>query len=120
MFLKLAILEWLSMSMIEMQRTLVMSELDFAAEVLPSSIKVLGVTGTNGKSTVTSFAGQVFQSSTVSGWADRFPVAKFIEGLKPFNTSLVYLPLNFYESILNFIIALKPRNYGEIILFVLS
>lgn len=37
----------------------VMSELDFAAEVLPRSIKVLAVTGTNGKSTVTSFAGQM-------------------------------------------------------------
>ncbi|XP_038983816.1 UDP-N-acetylmuramoylalanine--D-glutamate ligase-like isoform X2 [Phoenix dactylifera] len=37
----------------------VMSELDFAAEVLPQNIKVLAVTGTNGKSTVTSFAGQM-------------------------------------------------------------
>ncbi|ONK70078.1 uncharacterized protein A4U43_C05F30010 [Asparagus officinalis] len=37
----------------------VMSELDFAAEVLPKEIKVLAVTGTNGKSTVTSFAGQM-------------------------------------------------------------
>ncbi|XP_058071555.1 uncharacterized protein LOC131220745 isoform X2 [Magnolia sinica] len=37
----------------------VMSELDFAAEVLPNSIKILAVTGTNGKSTVTTFAGQM-------------------------------------------------------------
>ncbi|KAG1326778.1 UDP-N-acetylmuramoylalanine--D-glutamate ligase-like [Cocos nucifera] len=37
----------------------VTSELDFAAEVLPQNIKVLAVTGTNGKSTVTSFAGQM-------------------------------------------------------------
>ncbi|XP_029118664.2 uncharacterized protein [Elaeis guineensis] len=37
----------------------VMSELDFAAEVLPQNIKVLAVTGTNGKSTVASFAGQM-------------------------------------------------------------
>ncbi|KAF9596003.1 hypothetical protein IFM89_006930 [Coptis chinensis] len=36
----------------------VMSELDFAAEVLPKSMKILAVTGTNGKSTVTTFAGQ--------------------------------------------------------------
>ncbi|KAG0455693.1 hypothetical protein HPP92_023481 [Vanilla planifolia] len=39
----------------------VMSEIDFAAEVLPPNIKVLAVTGTNGKSTVTSFAGQILQ-----------------------------------------------------------
>ncbi|KAK6945332.1 Mur ligase, central [Dillenia turbinata] len=37
----------------------VMSELDFAAEVLPKNIKMLAVTGTNGKSTVTTFAGQM-------------------------------------------------------------
>lgn len=36
----------------------VMSELDFAAEILPKSIKILAVTGTNGKSTVVTFAGQ--------------------------------------------------------------
>ena len=36
-----------------------MSELDFAAEILPKSIKILAVTGTNGKSTVVTFAGQV-------------------------------------------------------------
>lgn len=36
-----------------------MSELDFAAEVLPSCTKILAVTGTNGKSTVATFAGQV-------------------------------------------------------------
>ncbi|KAL6273043.1 hypothetical protein ACE6H2_023735 [Prunus campanulata] len=37
----------------------VMSELDFAAEILPKSIKILAVTGTNGKSTVATFAGQM-------------------------------------------------------------
>ncbi|XP_058209882.1 uncharacterized protein LOC131322540 isoform X2 [Rhododendron vialii] len=37
----------------------VMSELDFAAEVLPSCTKILAVTGTNGKSTVATFAGQM-------------------------------------------------------------
>ncbi|KAK9123474.1 hypothetical protein Sjap_013076 [Stephania japonica] len=37
----------------------VMSELDFAAEVLPKDIKLLAVTGTNGKSTVTTFVGQM-------------------------------------------------------------
>ncbi|KAM5558953.1 hypothetical protein ABKV19_020550 [Rosa sericea] len=37
----------------------VMSELDFAAEILPKSIKILAVTGTNGKSTVVTFAGQM-------------------------------------------------------------
>lgn len=36
-----------------------MSELDFAAEVLPRTVKILAITGTNGKSTVTTFAGQV-------------------------------------------------------------
>ncbi|KAM0942515.1 putative UDP-N-acetylmuramoyl-L-alanine--D-glutamate ligase [Dioscorea sansibarensis] len=40
----------------------VMSELDFAAEVLPENIKVLAITGTNGKSTVTSFAGQMLHN----------------------------------------------------------
>lgn len=39
----------------------VMSELDFAAEILPKSIKILAVTGTNGKSTVVTFAGQVLE-----------------------------------------------------------
>ncbi|XP_062167492.1 uncharacterized protein LOC133873753 isoform X2 [Alnus glutinosa] len=39
----------------------VMSELDFAAEVLPKSIKILAVTGTNGKSTVVTFAGQMLK-----------------------------------------------------------
>lgn len=37
-----------------------MSELDFAAEVLPKCTKVLAVTGTNGKSTVATYAGQVY------------------------------------------------------------
>ncbi|XP_040372798.1 UDP-N-acetylmuramoylalanine--D-glutamate ligase [Rosa chinensis] len=37
----------------------VMSELDFAAEILPKCIKILAVTGTNGKSTVVTFAGQM-------------------------------------------------------------
>jgi UDP-N-acetylmuramoylalanine-D-glutamate ligase len=45
---------------VKMQGKQVMSELDFAAEVLPKSIKILAVTGTNGKSTVVTFAGQVF------------------------------------------------------------
>ncbi|WOK98132.1 hypothetical protein Cni_G06842 [Canna indica] len=38
---------------------LVMSELDFAAEMLPQDMKIIAVIGTNGKSTVTSFSGQV-------------------------------------------------------------
>ncbi|KAL7194294.1 hypothetical protein ACSBR1_034666 [Camellia fascicularis] len=37
----------------------VTSELDFAAEVLPRCTKILAVTGTNGKSTVATFAGQM-------------------------------------------------------------
>ncbi|TYI41739.1 hypothetical protein ES332_A01G046200v1 [Gossypium tomentosum] len=37
----------------------VMSELDFAAEALPKSVKILAVTGTNGKSTTVTFAGQM-------------------------------------------------------------
>ncbi|XP_010257350.1 PREDICTED: uncharacterized protein LOC104597480 isoform X2 [Nelumbo nucifera] len=40
----------------------VVSELDFAAEVLPKSAKILAVTGTNGKSTVTTFAGQMLSN----------------------------------------------------------
>lgn len=44
---------------VKMQGKQVMSELDFAAEILPKSIKILAVTGTNGKSTVVTFAGQV-------------------------------------------------------------
>lgn len=45
-----------------MQGKLVVSELDFAAQILPKSVKILSVTGTNGKSTVVTFAGQVSQS----------------------------------------------------------
>ncbi|XP_019243025.1 PREDICTED: uncharacterized protein LOC109223247 isoform X1 [Nicotiana attenuata] len=37
----------------------VLSELDFAAQVIPSCTKILAVTGTNGKSTVATFAGQM-------------------------------------------------------------
>ncbi|XP_055809997.1 uncharacterized protein LOC129880131 [Solanum dulcamara] len=37
----------------------VLSEMDFAAQVIPSYTKILAVTGTNGKSTVTTFAGQM-------------------------------------------------------------
>lgn len=37
----------------------VMSELDFAAEVIPENVKILAVTGTNGKSTVATFCGQM-------------------------------------------------------------
>ncbi|KAH6826090.1 hypothetical protein C2S53_001527 [Perilla frutescens var. hirtella] len=43
----------------------VMSELDFAAEVLPRSTKVLAVTGTNGKSSVATFAGQMLSHSNI-------------------------------------------------------
>eukprot|EP00268_Persea_americana_P067508 TRINITY_DN9304_c0_g1_i14.p1 TRINITY_DN9304_c0_g1~~TRINITY_DN9304_c0_g1_i14.p1 ORF type:complete len:474 (+),score=110.05 TRINITY_DN9304_c0_g1_i14:318-1739(+) len=52
-------LENYGLSALLQSRTMVMSELDFAAEVIPSRIKVLAVTGTNGKSTVTTFAGQM-------------------------------------------------------------
>ncbi|XP_068637685.1 uncharacterized protein [Aristolochia californica] len=37
----------------------VISELDFAAEALPEEIKLIGITGTNGKSTTTVFTGQM-------------------------------------------------------------
>lgn len=47
---------------VKMQGKQVMSELDFAAEILPKSVKILAVTGTNGKSTVVTFAGQVLHS----------------------------------------------------------
>ncbi|KAG6427046.1 hypothetical protein SASPL_111285 [Salvia splendens] len=43
----------------------VISELDFAAEVLPQCTKVLAVTGTNGKSTVATFAGQMLNHSNI-------------------------------------------------------
>ncbi|KAK4766968.1 hypothetical protein SAY86_014719 [Trapa natans] len=39
----------------------VISELDFAAELLPTDVKILAVTGTNGKSTVATFAGQMLK-----------------------------------------------------------
>ena len=50
---------------VKMQGKQVMSELDFAAEILPKGIKILAVTGTNGKSTVVTFAGQVLDFSLV-------------------------------------------------------
>ena len=37
----------------------ILSELDFAAEILPRSIKILAATGTNGKSTIATFSGQM-------------------------------------------------------------
>ncbi|KAK4373019.1 hypothetical protein RND71_008403 [Anisodus tanguticus] len=37
----------------------ILSELDFAAQVIPTCTKIIDVTGTNGKSTVATFAGQV-------------------------------------------------------------
>lgn len=37
----------------------VVSELEFASEKIPKEVKMIAVTGTNGKSTVTSFSGQV-------------------------------------------------------------
>eukprot|EP01018_Ginkgo_biloba_P032909 Gb_35635 [translate_table: standard] len=43
----------------------IMSELDFAAEAIPKSIKVVAVTGTNGKSTVTTFTGQVLRHAGI-------------------------------------------------------
>ncbi|PKI72193.1 hypothetical protein CRG98_007391 [Punica granatum] len=45
-----------------------MSELDFAAKVLPNSIKILAVTGTNGKSTVATFAGQILNHCGVEAF----------------------------------------------------
>eukprot|EP00249_Psilotum_nudum_P008341 c21207_g1_i5 orf=257-1927(+) len=43
----------------------VVSELEFAAEVLPKEVKVVAVTGTNGKSTVTSFTGQILKHAGI-------------------------------------------------------
>ena len=37
----------------------ILSKLDFAAEILPRSIKILAATGTNGKSTIATFSGQM-------------------------------------------------------------
>ncbi|KAK8368403.1 hypothetical protein V6Z11_A01G038500 [Gossypium hirsutum] len=45
--------------LLQSQGKQVMSELDFAAEALPKSVKILAVTGTNGKSTTVTFAGQM-------------------------------------------------------------
>ncbi|GFY93644.1 hypothetical protein Acr_09g0000900 [Actinidia rufa] len=52
-------LETYGLSLLLQSGKRVMSELDFAAEVLPRCTKILAVTGTNGKSTVTTFAGQM-------------------------------------------------------------
>ncbi|KAG0581208.1 hypothetical protein KC19_4G232500 [Ceratodon purpureus] len=41
------------------------SELGFAAAALPENVKVAAVTGTNGKSTVTTFTGQLLKSAGV-------------------------------------------------------
>ncbi|CAA2985960.1 UDP-N-acetylmuramoylalanine--D-glutamate ligase-like isoform X1 [Olea europaea subsp. europaea] len=49
----------------------VMSELDFAAEVLPRYTKVLAVTGTNGKSTVATFAGQILHQLNIETFVGR-------------------------------------------------
>lgn len=45
---------------------LAISELAFAAEVLPRGIKIAAVSGTNGKSTVTSFTGQILRAAGLS------------------------------------------------------
>jgi UDP-N-acetylmuramoylalanine-D-glutamate ligase len=42
-----------------------LSELGFAAAALPKCVKVAAVTGTNGKSTVTTFAGQLLKHAGV-------------------------------------------------------
>ncbi|KAG4160982.1 hypothetical protein ERO13_D01G027950v2 [Gossypium hirsutum] len=47
----------------------VMSELDFAAEALPKSVKILAVTGTNGKSTTVTFAGQMLNHFGIDTFA---------------------------------------------------
>mmetsp|Transcript_2679 Transcript_2679/g.4812 ORF Transcript_2679/g.4812 Transcript_2679/m.4812 type:complete len:90 (-) Transcript_2679:1220-1489(-) len=44
------------------------SELGFAATALPPDLKIVAVTGTNGKSTVTSFTGQLLQAAGVDTW----------------------------------------------------
>ncbi|XWS59203.1 hypothetical protein CRYUN_Cryun08bG0101500 [Craigia yunnanensis] len=54
----------------------VMSELDFAAEVLPKTVRILAVTGSNGKSTVVTFAGQVAVVE-VSSYQMEIPCAYF-------------------------------------------
>lgn len=46
----------------------VMSELDFAAEAIPKSVKVVAVTGTNGKSTVTTFTGQMLRHAGIKAF----------------------------------------------------
>lgn len=44
------------------------SELGFAWQALPPGLRALAVTGTNGKSTVTSFAGQLLTAAGVTAW----------------------------------------------------
>lgn len=71
----------------------IMSELDFAAEILPQNVKVLAVTGTNGKSTVTSFVGQML---------DHLGVKAFVGGNlgKPLSeAAMLYLKSSFVEDI---------------------
>ncbi|KAH9302209.1 hypothetical protein KI387_013792, partial [Taxus chinensis] len=46
----------------------VMSELDFAAESIPNTVKIVAVTGTNGKSTVTTFTGQILHHAGIQAF----------------------------------------------------
>ncbi|XP_057859198.2 uncharacterized protein LOC131068013 isoform X6 [Cryptomeria japonica] len=46
----------------------VMSELDFAAESIPTTVKVVAVTGTNGKSTVATFTGQILRHAGIEAF----------------------------------------------------
>lgn len=43
----------------------VVSELEFASEKLPKEVKIIAVTGTNGKSTVTIFTGQIMEQAGI-------------------------------------------------------
>ncbi|KAI5070143.1 hypothetical protein GOP47_0014486 [Adiantum capillus-veneris] len=43
----------------------IVSELDFASEKLPKGVRIIAVTGTNGKSTVTSFTGQILEHAGI-------------------------------------------------------
>lgn len=47
---------------------LVHSELGFAWQALPATVPAVAVTGTNGKSTVTSFVGQLLVAAGMGAW----------------------------------------------------
>lgn len=68
------------------------SELGFAAAALPQNVKVAAVTGTNGKSTVTTFTGQVDKLESLLVMVNQQPKC-FLHGSFGMNYSQVFLLL---------------------------